>query len=104
MNDDGNGPNHDQAGESIQRLAQLLIFWHVLVAVGATLGLYGLFSNQVAMPDWVRWFTIGALLLMGLGSGGAVIFIPQRNHRGRTLSLLVNYVGFLFSVRWPFYN
>ena len=74
----------------------VLIVWHVLVAIGAAAGLYGLFTNQVPMPDWVRWFSIGALLLIGLGSIGAVIFIPQRDHRGRTLSLMVNYIGFLF--------
>ena len=75
----------------------VLLIWHVLVAVAAAAGLYGLFTNQVTLPDWVRWFSMGALLLMALGSVGAVIFIPRRDHRGRALSLLVNYIGFLFS-------
>lgn len=75
----------------------VLIGWHVLVAIGAAAGLYGRFTNQASMPEWVRWFSIGALLLIGLGSSGAAIFIPQRDHRGRLLSLMVNYIGLLFS-------
>lgn len=75
----------------------VLLIWHVLVAVAAAAGLYGLLTNQVTLPDWVRWFSVGALLLMALGSVGAVVFIPRRDHRGRALSLLVNYIGFLFS-------
>ena len=74
----------------------VLILWHVLVAIGAIAGLYALFINLAPMPDWVRWFSTGALLLMAAGSAGAVIFIPQRDHRGRALSLMVNYIGFLF--------
>jgi ABC-type sugar transport system permease subunit len=75
----------------------LLLIWHVLVAVAAAAGLFGSLTNQVTLPDWVRWFSMGALLLMALGSVGAVVFIPRRDHRGRALSLLVNYIGFLFS-------
>jgi ABC-type sugar transport system permease subunit len=43
----------------------------------------------------VQWFAVGAVLLMTLGSLLAVVFIPRRDHRGRTASLVVNYVGFL---------
>ncbi|MFM7171971.1 MAG: hypothetical protein ACKO4U_02920, partial [Caldilinea sp.] len=75
-----------------------LVIWHILVLLGASAGVYALYTAQISLPEWVRWFSIGALLLMALGSLGAVLFIPQRDHRGRTLSLLVNYIGFLLSV------
>lgn len=72
-----------------------LVVWHVLVFLGAAAGLFMLWTEQVALPGWVRWFGMGALALMAFGSLGSVFFIPRRDHRGRTLSLLVNYVGFL---------
>jgi len=73
----------------------VLVVWHVIVVLGAAAGLWLLWMGQAALPEWVRWFSIGALALMAFGSIGAVIFIPRRDHRGRTLSLMVNYIGFL---------
>lgn len=88
--------------QSMQRPAKgvegwlaVLVVWHVIVVLGAAVGLWLLWMGQAALPEWVRWFSLVALALMAFGSIGAVIFIPRRDHRGRTLSLMVNYIGFL---------
>jgi ABC-type sugar transport system permease subunit len=75
-----------------------LVIWHILILLGASAGVYALYTAQILLPEWVRWFSLGALLLMVPGSLGAILFIPRRDHRGRTLSLLVNYIGFLLCV------
>lgn len=46
---------------------------------------------------WLRILIAVLFLLWGAASGLAMLGIQQRQHRGRTLSLAVNYLGFLVS-------
>ena len=42
----------------------MLVVWHVLLALGGAYGLYALINDQAPLPGWVRWFAIGAMLLI----------------------------------------
>lgn len=73
-------------------LAALLI-WHIILII------FGLIAAYVTITGGVsglRFVAGGLSLLMAILSAAAAVFIPRRDHRGRTFSLIVNYLGFLF--------
>ncbi len=74
--------------------------WHIVLAVAAALGavliVIGLGDPTIETAAGLRVIGLIALVLMAAGSLGAAIFIRQRVHRGRSLSLVVNYLGFVF--------
>lgn len=72
-------------------LAALLI-WHIILAVLGLIAAYTIFTGS---EGGLRFVAGGLLLLLTILSAAAALFIPRRDHRGRTLSLIVNYLGFL---------
>lgn len=72
----------------------LLTGWHVLLSLLFAAGIVIIWRNQT-LASWVR--ILGTVVLL-LGSIGSIISVPaiiQRKHRGRLLSLAINYLGFL---------
>lgn len=79
---------------SVDLFLRLAVIWHVLVAVGAVVGLVFVWrSADTAL--WLQIVATAVLLLTGIVSGTAVPPILRREHRGRFQSLVVNYLGFL---------
>lgn len=79
---------------SVDLFLRLAVIWHVLVAVGAVVGLIFVWrSADTAL--WLQIVATAVLLLTGIVSGTAVPPILRREHRGRFQSLVVNYLGFL---------
>lgn len=74
---------------------RLLAIWHAVVGVAGLAGVFALWQMAPEMPTWQRILVTVILVLTALASGGAIPFIMQREHRGRTLSLVVNYLWFL---------
>jgi ABC-type sugar transport system permease subunit len=83
----------DRAGLWI-RLATI---WHIFLIVAGLAGAFFVWQGE----DTAVWQkTIYSVLLVGMTmlSGTAVFYINQRRSRGRNLSLIVNYLGFLFAL------
>ena len=82
-----------------QRGVMLVAGWRVLfalLAIGAAAALW----FGYLLPQWAIWRRVLAaavLLLAGIASGAAVPPLLRRRHGGRTLSLLVDYLGFIAS-------
>jgi ABC-type sugar transport system permease subunit len=74
----------------------ILVIWHLVLAVGAAAGMAGLIGNWWEFAPWLRWLTAGVLGFVALGSVAAAWYITRRDHKGRALSLTINYLGFLF--------
>ena len=71
--------------------------WHIIVGVGA---LAGAFFVWVSDADWAMWLRLVAAIMLVVAaglSGWAVPLIRRREHRGRMISLAINYLGFLVS-------
>ena len=76
-------------------LLKILTGWHLLLALLLLGGLGWLWSSAAA-AGWMRY--VGSAVLVGgaAASASAAILIRRIDHRGRVLSLVVNYLGFLF--------
>ncbi|NJN95534.1 MAG: hypothetical protein HC875_16195 [Anaerolineales bacterium] len=73
---------------------RLLAIWHAVVSVAGLAGGFAVWQMAPEMATWQRILVTVILILTALASGGAVPFIMQREHRGRMLSLVVNYLWF----------
>ena len=82
--------------ERTKRLLTILVGWHGLLALFLLVSLYLLWGLNSTAAVGLR--IVGSLILiLGTGaSAAAASLILRRNHRGRVLSLTVNYLGFLF--------
>lgn len=72
-----------------------LALWHALLAVAAAVAGVLLFPR---LSEGLLLVPVAALLAVAGMSAAAVPFIRYRDHRGRVLSLAVNYLGFLACV------
>ena len=72
----------------------LLTGWHVLLCVLFAAGIVLIWSSQT-LAAWVRFLGTAMLLLGAIGSAVTVPAILRRKHRGRVLSLAINYLGFI---------
>ena len=70
----------------------LLMLWHGVIAVA---GLATAVTVLTSVPGVLRLVVAGIILALALISAAAVPLIHRRDHRGRVLSLVVNYLGFL---------
>ncbi|MEZ4767965.1 MAG: sugar ABC transporter permease [Caldilineales bacterium] len=70
----------------------VLMLWHGLLAAAGVVAAFVTFSS---MRGGLRFAVAGVLLVMAVISAAAVLLIYRRDHRGRVLSLVVNYLGFL---------
>jgi ABC-type sugar transport system permease subunit len=75
---------------------RVLTIWHAIVSVASLAGIYVAWQAlPEETPPWQRILISVILLLTTLAGGTAIPFIRQRDHRGRVLSLVVNYLWFL---------
>ncbi|KAA3642150.1 MAG: sugar ABC transporter permease [Chloroflexi bacterium] len=88
-------PGVDQEGSSTQRFLQIAFIWHIIVSIAALVGLVYLWTSNVEFPVWQRVVASVIAVILGVASGFASPLIRSRDHRGRVLSLGVNYFGFL---------
>ena len=70
----------------------LLMAWHGVLAMA---GVIAAVSILTSVPGGLRFVVAGVMLALALLSATTVPFILRRDHRGRVLSLVVNYLGFL---------
>jgi ABC-type sugar transport system permease subunit len=83
--------------ETVQTQIRLLVIWQVILALAGLGGAIWAFVH----PDWglVTRLAVGAFLLgAGIASGMAASDISHRVHRGRVITILVNYLGLLVAV------
>ncbi len=75
----------------------ILSVWHIIFTVGALTGALLLWQGTTETADWLKIIFSIFLVLGAIFSVLAVFSIRQRKHRGRAISLAVNYLGFLAS-------
>ncbi|MEW5869399.1 MAG: sugar ABC transporter permease [Chloroflexota bacterium] len=89
----------ESPGETDARTAlwlKVLTLWHVVLCVVLVFGLVWLWLPSTTAASWMRLVGSSILALAAGASGAAATLIPRYRHRGRVLSLVVNYLGFLF--------
>lgn len=82
------------AGRRDDAALTVLMVWHAALCVLLIAGALVVLSSAPAL-DLTTIALAVALALLALGSGAAAALILRRNHLGRTLSLVVNYILFL---------
>lgn len=76
---------------------RLATVWHGLLVIASVGGLIWLWGGAAAdMTTWVKILITALLFLSTIGSGLTTVYLRRRHHRGRVLSLTINYLGFLF--------
>lgn len=76
------------------RLSQL---WHVILSVAALAGIiyiWFVLGDQMAL--WLRILITVILAAVAVFSSMAVVYINRLDHRGRVISLFLNFLGFIF--------
>ena len=73
---------------------RLLTGWHALLCLVFAAAILMIWRSQT-LATWVRLLGTVVLVLGIVGSAVSVFAIRQRKHRGRVLSLAINYLGFL---------
>ena len=76
---------------------QVLFAWHILFTIGGVVGATLLWSGASETASWIKVVASFLLIVSAFFSAIAVFSIRQRKHRGRTISLVINYLGFLAS-------
>ena len=76
-----------------RRWLNLAVGWHVLLTVVSLVGAFLLATQIDLSVRWLRPLAGSLLILAAAGSAPAAWFIYRRQHRGRTLSLVVDYLG-----------
>ncbi|MBK8985767.1 MAG: sugar ABC transporter permease [Chloroflexi bacterium] len=93
------GLSEKQAPESrVDFWLRLLLIWHVFLGLSSLGGIVYLWFGGAEQSIWVQALGSVALLLTAVFSAIAVVDINKRKHRGRTISLAVNYLYFLFTL------
>jgi ABC-type sugar transport system permease subunit len=76
---------------------RLAAVWHVVLIL---IGLGGIFwavqAGTDQLANWLKIMVIVLLMALIIASGAAFLFIQRREHRGRVISLVINYLGLLF--------
>lgn len=79
-----------------KQLLNILVVWHMVLALLLLSGLYLFWGPNSAFTGLLR--ILGSLIFV-IGFGASIVaalFIQKRDHRGRVISLALNYLGFLF--------
>ena len=74
----------------------VLAIWHVLLALGCLAGAAVLWQRYTPEATWLQWLYIMVMVLVAVLSAISVPLILRRDHRGRIISLAIDYLGFLF--------
>ena len=70
----------------------ILMLWQGVLAMAGAAAVYLILTS---IPGGLRFVVAGLIGLLAALSAAAVPLIHRRDHRGRVLSLVVNYLGFL---------
>ena len=81
-------------------LLRVLVFWHAILSLLALVGAAALWQVETTLGSGIKLLLIVGLAGTAILSFSAFIFINRRQHRGRVLSLIVNYLGFLIFLFW----
>jgi ABC-type sugar transport system permease subunit len=87
----------DVGSPQTQRILHGLMLWRAAFGTALLLATLLLWISPTfsALAGWIRWLASVLLLAGGSASLAAVPAIRQRKHRGRTLSLVVDYLGLI---------
>ncbi len=88
--------NPVQADSKTLFILRGIIIWRILFAVLAAVGVVGSWMGLLpAIPLWQKILLTVLLGIASILSGMAAFDIPRRNHRGRLLSLVLDYLSFV---------
>jgi len=89
-------PGRNDPDENVALWLRAALIWHALLAVGAVGGLVYIWAAaNDGMALWLKLLLSLFGAATAVASSAAVILIAQRKHSGRTISLVINYLGFL---------
>lgn len=88
--------NPNEINKSEALILRTLIIWHSIFSIGAFAGALMVWQVDLDIASWLKIIYTIALGISGILSAIAVFSIIRRNHRGRLISLIINYLGFLF--------
>ena len=90
----------DPESPRTQRILRILMLWRAAFGTVMLLGLALMWIGPgfTDMADWLRFLISGVMLAAGVASLAAVPDIYRRRHRGRTISLVVDYLGLIACV------
>ncbi len=84
-----------------QQMTRRLIFigigWHIILSILSLAGFVILILGKVELrvPSWLLWVAVIILFSAGVSSAAASYFLLKGKRTGRTISLVVNYLGFV---------
>lgn len=74
----------------------IVAMWHVVVSLAALGSIFWVRQGEsLGDQAWLQVLLTVLLLLTAVASGAAAPLIMKRDHRGRVISLAINYLGFL---------
>jgi len=76
----------------------VLTIWHTILPICCLAGAIWIWQSNTPEISWLQWGFIAVLVITAILSAITVPLILRRDHRGRILSLAINYLGFLFSL------
>jgi ABC-type sugar transport system permease subunit len=82
------------ADRKTKSLLKILTIWHVLFCLLGITGLVILWANS-GFAIWLRILASAVLTGAAMASAFAVYYITHRDHRGRVISLIINYIAFV---------
>ena len=89
-------PGRDDPEANVALWLRAALIWHALLAVGAVGGLVYIWAAaNDGMALWLKLLLSLFGAATAVASSAAVSLIAQRKHSGRTISLVINYLGFL---------
>jgi ABC-type sugar transport system permease subunit len=89
-------PGRDDPEANVALWLRAALIWHALLAVGALGSLVYIWAAaNDGMALWLKLLLSLFGAATAVASSAAVILIAQRKHSGRTISLVINYLGFL---------
>lgn len=81
--------------KSPYRFLRIAFFWHILLSIGSFFGILYIWFSATEIPIWQRIIYSVLIALVGVASSFAALLIQKRDHRGRTTSLVINYLAFV---------
>ncbi|MCP5096663.1 MAG: sugar ABC transporter permease [Chloroflexi bacterium] len=86
------------SNERTQMWVRVLMIWHIVLSVGGLVGVGLVWAQAASMVLWLKIVLTAVLLTLSIASAAAVININRGGHKGRVISLAINYLGLIFSI------
>ena len=74
---------------------RVVMIWHLLLGLSCLGGIFFLWMADGETAVWIKLLLTVVFLATAVASGLVIYDINRRKHRGRVISLAVNYLGFL---------